>query len=380
MKRILSGTLLASSIALAGPGAFAHGDEPHGDEPHGAVAPGPAGAATNMTAPAATQPGGPGLFVPKPLQRRWGLRTSIARIAEHAASVELNGKVVADPDAGGRVQATQPGRIEPGPRGLPVLGQRVAKGQVLAWLRPASDSIARGNQQAQLAELDAQFSIAQRKVARYDQLEDVVPRRDIEAARFELQALARRRAAVAASLSTPEALRAPVSGVVSVAAAIAGQVVDMRDILFEIVDPTRLAVEALAYDASLAQGIRDARAAVAGATLRLEFVGGGRQLRGQALPLLFRVEGAKADLAIGQPLAVVARTARLARGVALAREAVVREEGGASAVWIHTEPEQFERRRVRTEPLDAATVLVTEGLDGGERVVVAGAGALARVR
>lgn len=365
MKRTLPAALLAGCLALASRGAIAHGDEAHD------AAPSPGVAAGTVAAE---------LFFPKPAQRQWGLRTIVARIGQHPVSVELNGKVVADPNAGGRVQASQPGRIEPGPHGLPALGQRVAKGQVLAWLRPASDAITRGNQQAQLAELDAQLSIARRRVARYDQLEGVVPRRDIEAAHFELRALERRHAAVAASLGAPQALRAPLAGVVSTTSVLAGQVVDTRDILFEIVDPARLAVEALAYDASLLREVAGASARVPGTTLQLAFVGGARQLRGQALPLLFRVRDSGAALAIGQPLAVVVRTTRVAQGVAIGREALVREEGGAWAVWVHGAPERFERRRVRVEPLDAATVVVTEGLDDGERVVIAGAGVLARMR
>ena len=42
----------------------------------------------------------------------------VAEVRELAQSIELNGRVIADPNAGGRVQSSQSGRIEPGPRGF----------------------------------------------------------------------------------------------------------------------------------------------------------------------------------------------------------------------------------------------------------------------
>ena len=63
-----------------------------------------------------------------------------------------------------------------------------------------------------LADIEAQYAVAERKASRYAQLEGAVPQKDIEAARFELDALRKRRAAIGASLGSPEALLAPVTG------------------------------------------------------------------------------------------------------------------------------------------------------------------------
>ena len=191
--------------------------------------------------------------MPKAVQHQLGLRTMVAEIGDLAATVEFNGKVIADPNAGGRVQASQSGRIEPGPNGLPTLGQKVVKGQVLAYLRPTANSIERGNQQAQLAELESQFSIAERKAVRYEQLEGAVPRSAIEAARFELEALKKRRAAVGASINAPEPLRPPVSGVISAAGAVAGPVGEAKEIVFEVGEPARLAVATFSTDEPIAR-------------------------------------------------------------------------------------------------------------------------------
>lgn len=381
MSKIRGFAILAPILlALASGQVAGHGDEDHGQEaqPGPAIAP-QASTGAMPVASAQRLPDG-SLFVPKPIQHQWGLRTRVARVEDLAASVELNGKVIADPNAGGRVQSIQAGRIEPGPQGLPTLGQRVTKGQVLAYLQPASNSIDRGNQQALLAEIESTLSIAERNLRRLEQLAGAVPKKDVEAARFELEALMKQRTAVGASLSAPEPLLAPVSGVIGAASAVAGQVVEPKEILFEVIDPQRLAVEALAYDPTLVEGIAGASAPVPGGSLDLEFVGGGRQLREHAIPLLFRVAKASTPVAVGQPLKVIAKTSRRAKGAAVPQAALVRSGGGDWVVWVHTDAERFVQRPVQYAPLDATTALVTAGLVGGERVVAEGAGLLAQVR
>jgi RND family efflux transporter MFP subunit len=346
------------------------------DHDHGpAAAPLPA---TGTTAPQRLADGS--LFIPKAIQRQWGLRTVRADIRELPTSVELQGKVVADANAGGRVQSTQPGRIEAPDQGLPTLGQQVRKGQVLAHVRPTVSNTERGGLQAQLADLDAQQAIAQRKADRYAQLKGAVPQSAIDAARLESEALRQRRQALQASLQAPEPLRAPVSGVVSAVHVMAGQVVDARETLFEVVNPARLTVEALAYDPALAQGVTAASASVAGASTELQFVGSGRQLREQAWVLQFRIPSDQHALAVGQSVKVIATTRQTHKGAAVPQAAVVRAGGGDQAVWVHTTAEKFERRTVRAQALSADSTAVTSGIAAGERVVTQGASLLAQVR
>ncbi len=377
----LAAVVTAALLGLAAGRAIAHGDEDHSqDKKPAAAKPAPTGTLPAEATAAQRLPDG-SLFVPKAVQRQLGLRHVVAAVGELAATAEFNGKVIADPNAGGRVQATQSGRVEAGPKGLPTLGQKVTKGQVLAYLRPVASSIERGNQQAQLAEIEAQLAIAERKLARYEQLEGAVPQSAIEAARFEAAALKKRRAAVGASIGAPEPLVAPVSGVVGAANVVAGQVVEAKEILFEVIDPARLAVEALAYDAALAEGLAAASAPLPGnGALELQFVGGGRQLREQAIPLLFRVKSTNAPVAVGQPLKVIARTTRTVKGAAVPLGAVVKVSAGGTAVWVRDGAERFVLRRVVVAPLDAARIAVVKGIESGERIVTEGAGLLAQVR
>lgn len=355
----------ASFNAYSGPG------HDHGDE---------SPAATGGNSPKRQADGS--VFLPKPTQRQLAVRTVVAEEKALPKTVELTGRVVADPNAGGKVQPTQAGRIEPGPRGLPQLGQTVREGETLAVVRSTVNAIERANQVAQAAELQANLGLARQRVARLEQLEGTVAQKDIDVARAEATSLVQRLAAVGASVSATEALVAPVSGVIAFASVVAGQVVDAREVLFEIVDPARLMVEASAFDAALLANIASASASpAAGVTVPLRFVGAGRSLREGAIPLQFSTTGNGAvALAVHQPVKVVVQTKEQVKGFAVPTGAVVKNPSNQDVVWVHTGAEVFQARPVRFIALDGATVSVIDGLKAGDRVVTQGAPLVNQVR
>ena len=357
------------ALLLGAPQAFAH--EGHD---HAADAAPPAADAPRRLADGR-------VMLAKPAQRSWQLRTRIAALEDAAPAVELPGRVVADPSAGGRVQAPFAGILEPGPKGLPLPGQAVKAGEVLAWLRPSVAPMERSARLAEQADVAARLAVARQRAARLAQLEGSVAQKDIDTARAEADGLARQHAALGAALGNREALRAPLAGVVAAGFVLAGQRVEAGAELFELVRPDRLMVEALAYDPAIgaAMGAGSARGEAGGASFALRFAGGGRSLREGTLPLLFRVEGAPL-LAVGQPVKVFASLpGQAARGVVLPL-AAVSGSGEAATVWVHEAPEVFAPRRVRLAPLDAGRVRVQGGLTPGERVVVQGAPLLGAVR
>ena len=366
--------VIASALLSAG-GALAHGGEDHShDEKPAAPLPAAASGSPQRLADGS-------LFVPKPVQRQLGIRTVRVKLGPLAAAVELNGRVIADPDAGGRVQAPFAGSVVPGPKGMPLPGRKVAKDEVIAYLRPVAGAIERGNQQAALAELEAQVAIAEGRVRRFEQLEGAIPQKEIAAARIEFAALQKRRAFVAASIDAAVPLKAPAAGVISASHhLVAGALVDARDVLFEIVDPARLAVEALAYDPGIGATLTTASALAGDTALELRYVGGGRQLREQALPLLFRIVSPSALVAVGQPVKVIVRTAHETRGAAVARSALTKVGTGETAIWVHAEAERFVARRLRVQSLDAEHVAILDGMHDGDRVVTEGANLLSQVR
>ena len=369
---LLSGLLVAGA-ALAHPGHYGPENESQPPPPAATDAP-------------RRQPDG-SVSVPKDAQRVLAIRTVLAAENDAPRTVQVIGQVVADPEAAGRVQASQPGRIGPGEHGMARLGQRVEKGDALAVVAPTLGAVERGGVQAQVAELDAAVRLAQAKVARLSALAGSVPGKDIDEARLELDGARRRRAALAPSLAGEEALRAPVSGVVAVAVAQVGALVESKDVLFEIVDPARLWVEAMLTDPALAGQVGGASARTAdGRTFAVSFIGRGLTLRQGAVPLQFRVDDPPPGLAVGSPVTVVAELdgpgAEKERGVALPRAAVVRQGNGLPAVWDHVSAERFVARPVRVRQLDAGRVLVLGGLpsDPAPRIVVQGAELLGQVR
>ncbi|AZP12482.1 efflux RND transporter periplasmic adaptor subunit [Undibacterium parvum] len=370
------------SMSLATEKLYAHGDDDHSKDQKKtetkATTAAANGVSASFTAPQRLTDGS--LFIPKALQHQLGLRTQVVSLATLAASIELNGKVIADPDSGGRVQATFSGSIMPTAKGMPVLGRKVVKGELLAYLQPVGSAIERGNQQAQQAELEAQLSIANRKLLRYEQLEGAVPQKEIEAARIERDAYKKRRDFIAASINGKVELLAPASGVISASNVVAGQIVDAREILFEIVDTKRLAVEALAYDMRIAQSLISATGLAESTALNLKFIGSGAQLKEQALALLFRISDTNAMVAVGQPVKVIVATSQAVKGIALPRAALMKNASGESIVWVHSEAERFVARRVRQQSLDASRITVIDGVHEGDRVVIAAASLLSEVR
>lgn len=363
-----------ASPALAAPGAHGPSGE-HLDAP---------GAAVNASGLARLPDGS--VNVPKLAQRRMAIRTVLAPETEAAATVEMPGRVVMDPNASGRVQAVHGGRIEPGPKGLPVAGQAVKRGDVLANVRHHAEPYALGAQQAQLSELRAQRKLAEQRAQRLEGLEGTVPRKEIDAARVEATSLAERERSIGGSLAAREALTAPISGVIARADLVVGQVVEPRDVLFEVVDPLRMLVEATTADASLA-------ARVAGASLQgmpdvaLRLLGASRSMRDGLLPITFAVSASKSGtalpslpLAIGQPVTVVAQSKERIKGVVLPAQAVVRNPSNEPIVWIKSGAERFIPQPVQFRPLDASTVVVTQGLSADNRVVVQGAPLIAQIR
>ena len=322
------------------------------------------------------------VFIPKSAQRQLGLRTLAVAAGEHARAFELAGTVVMDPNAGGKVQAALAGRLEAGPQGLPLPGQSVKKGQVLAYVVPTAGALERSGQLAQQAELRAAKELAQRRLARLRELADTVARKDIEAAESELQSLTARLAAVGAGLQQHDALMAPVSGVIASSNAVAGQVLDAREQVFEVVDPARLRIEALAYDPAQAQDVAGASLALPGGqSVPLRFLGAARSLREQALPLSFAGDAqALSQLALGQSVRLVVQTRSRVAGLQVPLAALQKNPSNQAIVWVKTGPEQYAPRVVRIQPLDGVHVAVTDGLQPGERVATQGASLLNQIR
>ncbi|MBM1174975.1 efflux RND transporter periplasmic adaptor subunit [Microvirga arabica] len=362
--------LLAVSTAYA----FAHEGHDHGADAAKAAL--PAGD-TPRRLPDGT------VFVPKPSQRLLNVRTTLTKPEEAQKAVSLIGRIIADPNRSGLVQSINGGRIIAPEKGLPRIGQAVRKGDVLALVEQAVPQADRTTLSERVGEIEQEIAVAETKLKRVRQLSDrgVAPPSQVTDAEIELEGLRRRREIVRQTRIEAEVLRAPIDGAIAAARVVPGQVVASQDIVFQIVDPKGLWVEALAYGEIDPAKVTGASATAAdGTPLKLTFQGFSKALQQQATVVQFAVENPPGNLSVGSPVTVFAQNGASVRDIIMPRDAVVRGANGEAVVWRHTDPERFEARPVRTEPFDATRVVIRAGLAEGERIVIRGSELINQIR
>ncbi len=96
----------------------------------------------------------------------------------------------------------------------------------MALVQPSVGAADLTSQQQQARELDQEIMLVERKLQRFERLQSVVARAEIEDATLELQGLKARRANLEQAPTAAEELTAPVSGVIAAAQAVAGQIAE----------------------------------------------------------------------------------------------------------------------------------------------------------
>ncbi len=321
------------------------------------------------------------VFAPKAAQRILAILTMAAVEGEHRRSIEMAGRVVPDPNASGFVQTAIGGRLAAPPGGFPALGAVVKAGDVMALVEPSLAAADQSSIRQSKAELDQEIALEEREVARFRTLAatGTVSQTQLEGAELTLQGLLDRRAALDSIRMEPEVLVAPVAGVISKANAAPGLIADTNTEVFHIINPAQLWVEALSFGGAPVSG-KASIGGEGGAAIPLSLIGAGFAEDGQAQPVQFRIDDANGALRVGDRVTVFAETASVTKGIAAPREAVIRGPNGEDIVFVHTAPELFEPRTVRTEPLDGGRVIIVAGIAAGDRVVTQGAELLNQLR
>src|SRR5258708_9773789 len=204
--------------------------------------------------------------------------------------VRVVGQVIPDPGTSGQVQTSIRGRLEAANGHWQRVGDKVEAAQVLASIVPVVNPIDRGIILQQLAQIDHDTGLVQERLSALTVADSSAPAQERDDARAELANLIRRRDAIAAVLRDRDTLRAPLlapsTGIISASFAVAGQIVDEQQKLFEVVDLKHLWVEAYAYDVSGLGAVTDANAVgPSGGSYRLKFMSRGPQLQKQTIPL-----------------------------------------------------------------------------------------------
>ena len=368
-RAIKFSTLLAACVIAFPAASWAGPGHDHGEAATAVAGDGPRRMATGE------------VFLPKPAQRQLKVRTSPALIEQHAKVIELNGKVALDPQTGGIVQTTLGGSFVPPGQGVPQLGQQVKKGQVLGFIQTPQAALEKSSQQAQLAQLRSELTLTEKRLERLLQLADTVPKKEIDAAQAQVQSLKGQVAALAGGIASRETLRAPSTGIVASSMAISGKVFSEGDVLFEIVDPAVVRVEASWYESGVVPDFQSARVQAGEKGVKLKYLGAASSVKDQALTLAFEARGLQnTSFPTGQLLKVYAEQVEKIEGIAVVSSALVKNAANQTAVWVKVKPETFEPRVVTIEPLDGQRVLITSGLKPFDRVVVQAASLINQIR
>lgn len=332
----------------------------------------------------AVQPGAM-LVMAKPTQFLLGIRTQKVDSAESAETVRVVGRVVPDPTGYARVQPSQPARVVSDPEfPLPVPGQPVKRGQVIAVLEPTLSSLERSDKRASLYRVESEIAITQRESARQEALKGLVATKLVEDTRTRLEQLRRERAQLLGTALGRELVRAPVDGVVTDVHVVPGEVVAVDRAMIEIVDPTRVRVEAVIHDLALAPRIGAATAAtklLPDHLVPLSLLGVSPRVDplDQGVHAIFGVPADHSGaLRIGMPVDVFLATGATRLRMAVPRSAIA-ESGGRQVVFVRAAPEVFEARPIRVERV-VGPLAEIEGVKAGEKVVIQGVEQLKALR
>lgn len=348
-------------LGLADP-AHAHGGEDHGDAP---------------AAQPQAQPGTP-VAMSKPTQFLLGIRTIRIEPQQAADTVRVVGRVIADPSGYARVQPSQQARVVSDPaHPIPVPGQAVKRGQVLAVLEPTLSTLEKGDKRASLSRVDSEIAITERELARQETLGGLVPAKQVETTRIRLDQLRKERGQITGTALGRELLTAPVDGVVTDVHVVPGEVVGSDRVLVEIVDPSRLRIEAIIHDLPVAKRISGATAAsklVPDQSFPLTLLGVSPKIDAvdQGVHAIFQVASEQAGhLSIGMPMDVYLATGATALRTAVPRDSIA-EVGGRQVVFVRTAPETFEVRPVKVARIIGPLAEIADGVAPGDRVVTQG--------
>lgn len=321
------------------------------------------------------------VFLPKPAQRQLGLRTQVVKAKPVAKVIELNGQVAIDPQSGGVVQTILGGHFVPANSGVPKLGEPVKKNQLLGYVHMHQSPLERSGQKAQLAQLKSELALAEQREQRLAQLAETVPKKEIEAAKAQVQSLGGQVSALSRGATMREELRAPTTGILAASTAVSGKVFSAGDVLFEVVNPNVVRVEATWFEPGAVPGFSSASIQAGDKTLKLNYVGASSSVKNQSLSLVFEARNVEnLRFPTGRLLKVYAALENQVEGIAIPSAAVVKNASNQTIVWVKKEPELFQPMVVLTEPLNGVEVLVRSGLSSNERVVVQGSTLINQVR
>ena len=364
-----------------------HGDDGHDDGVH--EHDGPAGGE------AAVSPVDEITFLK---EQQWALdfATEVAELSSLPNSLTVHGKV--EPRSGGRVTvaATLGGRLALSTK-LPVVGTRVARGQVVAAIIPPTSTpsdLATLEMASEEAKVKVQFTRQTRE--RLEKLLEAgaIPARRVAQAKADEAVAAAHLKGAQARLEQYEEtrsakhhgreaesfqIRSPLAGIVSAVYVTDGAHVEDAADLLEVVAVDRVYVAAEVPESEAAKVRRPAGAEVIVPGLdrpirlgRLISVGSIVDPESRTLKIIHELDNRSRKLAIGQAVSVRLFSQASQESPVIPAAALI-DDNGRPVVYLQRGGESFERRPVTLGNRQDNRVQITAGLSAGERVVTRGA-------
>ncbi len=352
------------------------------------------------------QPVVPGVAftVPKETQFLLEVRTQRAAVRPLESRLVAPGKVVPRTDRYAQVSAPVSGRVLASGASVPLVGQRVKRGEVLALVQQSlSTSEATGlstgyiQAEAEVSRAQAALEQARRDLTRLESLQGVVAEKDVQQARLTVSTAEQEWSRAKAARDVLSGARqgqgtarfplvAPIDGVLVEARATVGEQVDPARPLFAVLDASVVWVEARVYEGDVSRVESTSGALVDTPAYegqhfaaRLYHVGQLVDESTRSVRVLFEADNREGRLRPGMFVDVAIGEGGRRDALAVPLSAVVEEEGRAF-VFVHTAPEAFELRPVVLGGRDGEWREVRQGLKTGERVVVGGVAALRMAR
>jgi hypothetical protein len=320
------------------------------------------------------------VFLPKPTQRLIEVRTQYVAPETVRRAIRLPGRVIANPHRIAIVQSIVDGRMAPVNGRFAHVGQHVRSGEVLGHVKPVLAEIDRSDFEQTAGRLDQEIALAENRVSQFKRFA-TFPAERIRTAEIELENLVRRRATLAERKAVNEPLIAPIDGIIIAAQAAIGQVVSPKDVLFQIVEPRVFWIEALAHESIDISKLGAAQAMAHDAeSADLRFVASSPALTQHATSIKFELTSNPAGFDIGRQVTVLVESGKGMTGIVVPRAAVVQAPNGQYVVFRHVEPERVEPKPVRFVEVDGSRVLLTAGVEPGEKIAVQSATLINQIR
>lgn len=330
-------------------------------------------------------------------EQQWSLDFATTIVQDLNLKTSLRVPAEVTPRSGGEAQVTVPfsGRLVASH--LPVIGERVTQGQIVASLLPPTSSPS-DSSSLELAKSEAflALQLARKDRERAERLVNsgAVPAKRLDEARtVEATVEARLKAAESrlaqfdtsiAAEPNPKgsklfALRAPISGVIQLADAAPGANVKAGETLFKIVDLDRVYVSAIVPESEIPtmRNLSSAELSIPGMEQprrlsNLISVGRVVDPQSRTFPVIYEVDNADRRISINQTVQINLLTKPSGLAPAVPESALV-DDGGRPIVFVQIVGETFQRRAVRLGVREDGYVQVLDGVFPGERVVSKGA-------